>query len=119
MKKEMICISCPLGCRLVVSQDEDGSVGVTGNQCPRGEVYGREEFSAPKRIVTATVKTKSLKNPYVPVKTDKPLLREHIRPLLRRLYGMTVGVPVSCGDILIHDVEGTGTNVVFTRSLGE
>ena len=36
MKKEFVCISCPVGCRLTVWEDEDGAVQVGGNSCPRG-----------------------------------------------------------------------------------
>ncbi len=39
LNKEMICISCPLGCRLLVERDGDKIV-VTGNLCKRGERYG-------------------------------------------------------------------------------
>ncbi|MDR2514990.1 MAG: hypothetical protein LBD02_07295, partial [Christensenellaceae bacterium] len=48
---EFICIACPLGCRLRVSNEERG-LEVEGNACKRGESYGRQEFSAPERVVT-------------------------------------------------------------------
>ena len=35
MKKEFVCISCPVGCRLTVWDDE-GEVKVTGNTCKKG-----------------------------------------------------------------------------------
>ena len=55
MKKEFVCISCPVGCRLTVWEDEDGAVQVQGNTCPRGKAYGVQEFTAPMRTVTSSV----------------------------------------------------------------
>ncbi|ULQ59384.1 hypothetical protein K7I13_13005 [Brucepastera parasyntrophica] len=42
---EMICILCPRGCHLSVG-DAPG-FQVTGNFCPRGAAYGREEMESP------------------------------------------------------------------------
>lgn len=36
MKKEMICIMCPMGCRMTV-YEKDGEIKVEGNTCPRGK----------------------------------------------------------------------------------
>ncbi len=82
MQREMICISCPVGCHLTVTwhvQDvaADTDVEVAGNRCPRGEEYGKEEVRAPKRVVTATCAVNSELLARVPVKTDAPLLKEH------------------------------------------
>lgn len=117
MKREMICISCPVGCRLSAEWETEEDIRVTGNQCPRGEIYGREEILAPRRVVTATVAVESALTGRVPVKTDTPLLKEHITPLLNELYGLTLKAPVSCGQIIIEDVAGTGVKVVATRSV--
>lgn len=51
--RELVCIVCPKGCRLRV--DEENDFAVTGNSCPRGAQYGREECTNPTRVVTSTV----------------------------------------------------------------
>ena len=117
MEKEIICISCPIGCHLKVAGTGKGEITVTGNQCPRGEIYGKEEFLEPKRVVTAVVKTNSVIHPYVSVKTDKPLLREYIFQLLKKLYSIEVKVPLTCGEKVIENFRNTGVSVVFTRSV--
>lgn len=119
MEKELICISCPVGCHLRVVMNASNEITVTGNQCPRGDVYGKEEILAPKRIVTAVVKTNSSNYPYVSVKTDRPILREDIQNLLKKLYSIEVSVPVLCGDIVIKNFNNTGVNVVFTRTIAD
>ena len=50
MEKEMICIVCPVGCHISVNTE---NYEVKGNACPRGAVYGKEELTAPKRVVTS------------------------------------------------------------------
>jgi len=117
MTRELICIACPVGCRLTAVINTDNTVVITGNQCERGETYGQAEVLAPKRTVTAVVKTNSKQLSHLPVKTTQPLLKQYIPSLLTTLYHCYVIVPVAAGDILLADFEGTGVDVVFTRSL--
>ena len=116
-KRDLVCISCPVGCRLEAVRHGDGSLTVTGNQCPRGEEYAREEINAPKRIVTTTVRLSGPDRRRVPVRTDKPLPVERIETLLAELHSMSLAPPVRIGDPIITDVEGTGVNVVASLSM--
>jgi CxxC motif-containing protein len=113
--KEMVCIVCPVGCRLKVTVRGE-EVSVSGNRCPRGEVYGREEILAPKRVVTATCALRSAAHPRVPVGTDGPLPSELIDDLLKEIYRLSVSPPVAMGDVLIENFRGTGVNVKVNRS---
>lgn len=115
-RKELVCISCPIGCRLTVAVDGE-AVTVTGNQCPRGEVYGTEEMLSPRRVVTATVATGSPVIPRLPVRTTAPLPKEHIGSLLNRAYGLVVPLPVRKGQIVVEDIMGTGIDLVASRDL--
>jgi CxxC motif-containing protein len=119
--KELICIVCPIGCRLNVMEDGK-NLSVTGNKCQRGAVYAKEEIYAPKRIVTATCKiansslTGSVNR--VPVKTSTPCLRENIPALLDDIYKTMVTLPVKTGDVIITDWKGKGIDIIATRNLG-
>ena len=73
---ELICITCPKGCHLRV--DEEKGFAVTGNSCPRGAEYGRNELQHPVRTVTSTVRIQGADLPRLPVKTDRPLAKEKI-----------------------------------------
>ena len=112
---ELVCIACPIACRLMVAQSGDGIVTVTGNRCPRGELYGREEVLAPKRIVTAVVPTSSADFPCAPVRTEAAVPRAEVKNLLLGLYRMRVDLPVRRGQVLLEDSKGI--RVVFTRTL--
>jgi CxxC motif-containing protein len=114
---ELVCIACPIGCRLTIAARDDGEPAVSGNRCSRGEVYGKEEVLAPTRVVTAVVRSDSTAFPYVPVRTDRPLPRPLIRKLMSRLSGLQAVLPIKTGDVLLHDFLGTGVNVFVTRGL--
>jgi len=124
--KELTCIVCPVGCGLAVVHDDNvdaGALTVTGNRCPRGADYAREEIIDPRRVVTATCAiekntagTSTLKR--VPVRTTVPCPREKIPALLADIYGIKINLPVKTGDTVIEDWNGCGINVVVTRTVG-
>jgi CxxC motif-containing protein len=113
---EIICIVCPNGCHLTVEETGSG-LKVTGNQCRRGETYGREEATDPRRMVTCVVRTDSAQWPCIPVKTAEPVPKEVIPRLLQKLYSLRVTLPARRGDAVIEDFEGKGIRVVFSRTL--
>ena len=78
--KEVICICCPKGCHLQV--DEQNDYAVTGNGCPNGIAYGKEELTNPTRIVTSTVRAAGGLHPRCAVKTTLPVpqgMKRHLR----------------------------------------
>ncbi len=115
MEKEVICLSCPNGCHIVV-KCEGGKYIYEGAKCERGEAYAYQEVTDPKRVVTAVIKTNSDIMPFIPVKTDAPISKKYIFSLLKEIYKKEVNIPVKCGDIVIKDFMGTGINVVITRT---
>ena len=55
-KRELVCVSCPMGCAITVELDDNGQVtSVTGNTCPRGDKYARQECTHPERMVPLMV----------------------------------------------------------------
>ena len=99
----IICITCPKGCRLSV--DEENGYKVTGNGCPRGEIYGKNELQHPVRVITSTVRIEDAAVPRLPVKTDKPLPKEKMFECMHLLDGITAKSPVRIGDRLISSAR--------------
>ena len=116
-QKEYICIACPIGCHLNLEILENNELKVTGNKCKRGIVYAKEEYFAPRRIITATCSIESDTIARLPVKTDKAILKKYIDELLDSIYSIKVKAPVQMGDIIINNFKNTGVNVVSTRSI--
>lgn len=113
--KELICIVCPMGCRLEVDVDND--YHVTGNQCKRGESYGKKELINPTRTITSTVKVVNGIYPRLPVKTDREISKKLILLVMRELDKVFVEAPVKKGDIIISNILGTSVNIVASRSM--
>jgi CxxC motif-containing protein len=116
-ERELVCIACPVGCRLQVLQEGSGEIRVSGNQCEKGDTYGREELLAPRRVVTATVRLAGSALRRLPVKTHLPLPREHIGALLAEASRLEVSAPVARGQVLLSDFLGTGVDLVATRTV--
>jgi len=114
MIKELICISCPMGCHLKVNTE---TKEVTGNTCKRGEIYGINEVTNPVRVITTTVKVKDGEFPVIPVKTKTPIPKELNFKAMEVLNSIEIEAPISMGDIIVKDILGTGVDVVATRNL--
>ena len=114
--KEMICICCPMGCRLKVYDDET-PIRVEGNTCRRGAKYGAEEAVCPKRVVTATVRVKGGDTELVSVKTKDAIPKRAIFDALALLKGRTVAAPIFEGDVVVKDILGTGVDFVATKTV--
>lgn len=113
--KELICIVCPNGCRLQV--DEENCCKVTGNACPRGEEYGRNELLHSTRVLTGTVRLRGARLPRCPVKTSGAIPKELLLRAARALCDVDLAAPVRRGDVVLADVCGTGVDVVATRDI--
>lgn len=105
---KLICIKCPRGCELNVNKDI-----VTGNLCPRGVDYAKEETTNPKRIVTSLVK---VCNKVIPVKTDIEVPKKLINEILEEISKLKIK-KAKIGDILIKNILNTGANIVVTGEI--
>ncbi len=112
----IICIECPLGCDMTVEQHGDELI-VTGNTCPRGEQYTRQEATDPRRVLTTTVFIDGATHPMLPVKSIQPLPKDRLDACLRTLASVRVTAPVACGDVVCSDICGTGVDIAATRTM--
>lgn len=117
MIKEMICISCPMGCHLTVDATDLNDIKVTGNTCPRGIVYAKDEILAPKRMVTGSVKVAGGSIPMVSVKTSSAIPKHLIFDSLELLKKVELSAPVHIGDVAVKDICGTGIDFVVTKEV--
>lgn len=111
------CISCPLGCSILVELNAGGKVAsASGNRCKRGEAYVVKELTNPERTLTAVVALEGCLEP-LSVKTVRPIPKDKIYSVLSQVRQLKLTVPVTAGDVLIEDVCQTGVSVVATKTL--
>lgn len=112
--KEMICIVCPRGCRLTM--DEKGEIH--GNFCRRGAIYGKQEATAPMRILTTTVTLYSEEDiRCLPVMTEHEIPKEKMDAVMEALRHVKVKVPVQMRQVIVENILGLGVNVIATKEV--
>lgn len=118
-KNNMVCIVCPMGCRLTVEKDVSSELGyrVTGNKCKRGQNYGIKELTNPTRVITTTVKIKNGILPRIPVKTHGSVPKELIFECMTVINEVEISAPIKVGDVIIENILNTGVDIVASRSM--
>ena len=111
---EIVCINCPVGCRMTVSMEQGTVKQVTGNQCKRGDRYARQECTHPLRMVTAVLPVVGSREP-VSVKTREPIPKELIFACMEALHRQVLTAPIEAGSVVLGNVCGTGVDVVATK----
>lgn len=116
--KEIRCIVCPTGCNIQVKRNEEGEITYDGYTCKRGLDYAKQEFLAPKRVLTTTMRVKNGFLPLVPVRTDIAILKEKLNDALEEIAVKVIEAPIKVGQVLIENVAGSDGNIIASRDLG-
>ena len=120
MAKEtkIICIMCPLACRVAVTTDDGGNIlRITDYLCKEGEKYVVAECRFPGRILTTTVLTEGSSQKLLPVRTDRPVSKSHLMDVMYALSQIKVKPPIKMGQIIVSDIKKMGVDVVSTDEL--
>ena len=124
MTKKLICIACPRGCALTVTIDDATNIiEVSGNSCPKGISYGKQEVLCPMRTLTTTVACKqSPRNEEttgfgesefirLPVKTGCEIPLEEMTSMIEKIRSITASAPVRYGDCLAQLTAENGMKI--------
>lgn len=118
-KKALNCIVCPLGCAGTVTLRDGQIAALEGFGCPRGQAYAREELTAPRRMLTTTVRVAGGLLPLVPVISRTSLPKDKILACAACLRSVELEAPVKEGQVVLADILGLGVDIVATRDLGK
>jgi len=100
-----------MGCAIEVFE-KDGELKVTGNTCKRGELYGKDEFTHPRRSVTTLANMSN--GEVASVRTTGAVPKERIFDVVNFIGKLTLSDNVSIGDVAAKDVLGLGVDVIVT-----
>lgn len=112
--REMVCIVCPRGCHLKIDEE---TLKVTGNFCPRGEEYAKNEITNPVRTLTGSVGIVGGVHRRLAVRTDRAIPKDKMFDVMDELHRFTAKSPVKRGEVLIENVCGTGANIIASRDM--
>lgn len=115
----MNCITCPMGCELTVTITDGKVTDVKGNTCLRGKMYAINEVTAPKRMLTSSVRIKDALLPLLPVVSAAPLPKEQILPCARALREVCVQAPVAVGQVVCANILGLGVDIIASRPMAK
>lgn len=116
-EKYLNCINCPMGCKIHVTMNEGTIVGISGNTCPRGETYARQEIRNPQRMLTTTVRIHGGVLPLLPVVSQSTLPKNQIFDCVRVLQDIRTEAPVKMGDVIVHNILNSGVDIVASRDV--
>ena len=114
MERDLICIICPRGCAMHVS-DGEGELIVSGNACNKGKQYAIDECTHPMRTVTSVVRVVNREDTMVSVKTNTPIPKENIFDVMKEIRAAKVNAPIKAGDVILSDLFGA--DIVATKSI--
>lgn len=111
---QLFCTTCPQECALTVTCDESGQVlQVSGNRCPRGDAFGRQEITCPQRVLTTTVCIQNTSSDkLLPVRSNRPFARSLHFEAMNILRHTTVTAPVKMGDVIVKNILDTGVDII-------
>lgn len=112
MKKEIVCIICPRGCKIQVEGSEGQTERIEGNQCARGYGYAESEFVNPCRILTSSVRLKGARRKMLPVRSSRPVPKKQLLACMDEIHKVQLEAPVAIHQVVIPNVLGTGADMV-------
>ena len=117
------CTACPSECLLTVEveRDADGAVvevrSVTGNNCPRGDKFARQELTCPMRVLTTTVAVSGGDEALLPVRTSEAIPLELHAQAMALIRGLVVNAPIRMGDVVLPDLLNTNINLIASMDI--
>ena len=117
IEKEITCIVCPIGCKILDRAVENQFELLEGNKCKKGIDYARSEALDPRRMLTSSVLVKNGEWPLVIVKSSKPIQKHKIYSILKEIKKVKVEAPIKSGQIIIKNVANTKIDILATKSI--
>jgi CxxC motif-containing protein len=115
---EIICIICPLACRISVAVDDEARIIELANfQCKKGEEYAVAEYRAPLRALTTTVMVEKSRHTLLPVRTNRAIPRKELFNCMDHLARIKVKPPLKRGEVIVKNILNTGSDIIATHEL--
>ena len=115
---EIICIICPLACRVSVMVDHEGNIVELANfQCKKGKEYAVAEYRTPLRVLTTTVMVEKSRHALLPVRTNRAIPRKELFDCMDHLARIRIKPPLKVGEVIVKNILNTGSDIITTGEL--
>ena len=116
-EKEITCIICPIGCKILVRRDGPKLEVLRGYKCKKGIEYARNEVLDPRRMLTTSVLVRNGDWPLVSVKSSKPIPKEKVFSVLEEVKRVDIKAPVKSGQAILRNVADTDIDIIATKTV--
>ena len=116
-KKEITCVVCPIGCKILIKTDGKKFELLEGNKCKQGIYYARSEALDPRRVLTSSVLVEGGILPLVSVKTKKPIPKDKIFDVLKQIQRIKVNAPIKIGQVIVKNIANTNIDLIATKTI--
>ena len=116
-QRQFICVTCPVGCTIEATIENGELVEVQGQDCKRGVAFVHAELTAPKRMLTTTVRVVDGTLPLVPVRSSEALPKELLMQVAEELRKAVLVAPIQEHQVVMHNVLDTGIDIITSRDL--
>ena len=116
-EKEITCIVCPIGCKILVRIDGKQIENFDGNKCKQGIDCAKHEALDPRRMLTTSVFVGDGERPLVSVKSSQPIPKEKVFQVLKEIKNAKVKAPVKSGQKILNNVANTGIDILATKTV--
>lgn len=116
-EKEITCIVCPIGCKILVKTDGTRFKILEGNKCKKGIEYARNEALDPRRMLTTSVLIEDGEWPLVSVKSSQPIPKEKVFTVLKEIKKTIAKAPIKSGQMVISNAADTNIDIIATKTV--
>ncbi len=116
-EKEITCIVCPIGCKILVKTDGKHIKNLDGTKCKRGIDYAEHEALDPRRMLTTSVLVNGGKWPLVSVKSSQPIPKEKVFQVLKEIRKTKTEAPIKSGQKILKNVANTDIDILATKTV--
>ena len=116
-KKEITCIVCPIGCKILVRTDGKHIKNLDGNKCKQGIDYAKNEALDPRRMLTTSAFIKDGEWPLVSVKSSQPVPKDKVFIILKEIKKVKLRAPIKSGQKILKNVANTDVNIIATKTV--
>ena len=117
MEREFVCIICPNGCRIRVEYEGTNIKNITGDECPKGKDYVKNEIINPLRVFTGSVLVEKGDFSLVSVKTPVPIPKEYLKKIGEITRRIKVEAPIEIGQVIASNLLDNNIDLIATRKV--
>ena len=117
MKRELVCIICPKGCRLSIEYEGNRLTSVNGAVCFKGKEFATSEIADPRRNFVGSVSILNGSFRTLSVKSNRPIPLEKLTHLGKLSHEIVVEAPVEVGDKVATGLLDGEVDLIATRKV--